>query len=258
MTRGRPWSFDLAAHSILVILEELGSEGVAVKGQKAVVVGDSMGGGPTGLRVALKDAEWAKKAGLEQRVLGVVACGTCAEEESIDFVEDYTADAQEFARQCEDPSIGVEKAIQTLANNMCQAGYTSSPSAPYASARAHGTSVIENSLRLALTNTVGVLEPKRAGEIMVQNYGILNGRKSLIPHLVARPSRLGQAQVLVVHGTEEAAYPFDRNYHERTASAIGSENATIHVVSGGPHFVTATHWEEVDKVIDEWVRKMIV
>lgn len=61
----------------MVVLDALVSEGV-VEG-KAVVVGDSMGGGPTGLRVALRDAE--RKDGKGQ-VVGVVACGTCAEEES--------------------------------------------------------------------------------------------------------------------------------------------------------------------------------
>lgn len=50
-------------------------------------------------------------------------------------------------------------------------------------------------------------------------------------------------------------YPFDRKYHERTVSAIGTENAELYVVEGGPHFVTATHWEEIDKVIVDWIQR---
>jgi pimeloyl-ACP methyl ester carboxylesterase len=67
------WTFDLAAHSILALLEALN--------EQAVVIGDSMGGGPTGLRCALLDAERTRR-GAVSRITGVVACGTSAEEES--------------------------------------------------------------------------------------------------------------------------------------------------------------------------------
>lgn len=75
-TGGRAWDFDLAAASILDLLEHHFPAGPAT-----VVVGDSMGGGPTGMRCALLDAERVKAGGL-RRILGVVACGTSAEEES--------------------------------------------------------------------------------------------------------------------------------------------------------------------------------
>lgn len=68
-----PWSFDLAAYSILALLDHLDTP--------CVLVGDSMGGGPTGLRCALLDAGRIA-AGNTSRILGVVACGTSAEEES--------------------------------------------------------------------------------------------------------------------------------------------------------------------------------
>lgn len=67
------WNFDIAAHSILQLCESLDG--------RALIVGDSMGGGPTGLRCALLDAERVK-AGAVSRIAGVVACGTSAEEES--------------------------------------------------------------------------------------------------------------------------------------------------------------------------------
>lgn len=50
-------------------------------------------------------------------------------------------------------------------------------------------------------------------------------------------------------------YPIERDYHTRTHSSVGADNAELFVVQGGPHFVTATHWEEIDRKIDEWVRK---
>lgn len=52
------------------------------RGVKAVVVGDSMGGGPTGLRVAIRDEERVKEEKREKRILGVVVCGSAAEVES--------------------------------------------------------------------------------------------------------------------------------------------------------------------------------
>jgi hypothetical protein len=82
-TGGRAWSFDLAAESVLAILDELAQ--AHIEGYrsdiKAVVIGDSMGGGPTGLRVLLRDQERVQ-SGMEARVLGTVACGTAAEVES--------------------------------------------------------------------------------------------------------------------------------------------------------------------------------
>lgn len=78
---GQPWSFDLTAQAILVILDELQGEGV-IDGN-AVIIGDSMGGGPTGLRAALKSAERESHGDrVAAKILGVVACGTSAEEES--------------------------------------------------------------------------------------------------------------------------------------------------------------------------------
>ena len=82
-TGGRAWSFDLAAESVLVILDVLAEAGIEgySPSTKAVVVGDSMGGGPTGLRVLLRDQERVDE-GMAARVLGTVACGTAAEVES--------------------------------------------------------------------------------------------------------------------------------------------------------------------------------
>lgn len=62
---GTSWDFDVAAGSILALLEHLD--------QSAVVIGDSMGGGPTGLRCALSGSS---------RIVGVVAVGTSCECES--------------------------------------------------------------------------------------------------------------------------------------------------------------------------------
>lgn len=88
---------------------------------------------------------------------------------------------------------------------MSAAGYTDSTKAPFASAREHGTKVIADSLKLCLANDDGILEGKKAGETMKLNYHILNYRKGLIPELAVRPSPLGDIQVLVVHGTDDAA-----------------------------------------------------
>jgi hypothetical protein len=49
-------------------------------------------------------------------------------------------------------------------------------------------------------------------------------------------------------------YPFERKYHERTASSIGDENAELFVVEGGTHFVTASHAAQVDKKVVEWIK----
>ena len=50
-------------------------------------------------------------------------------------------------------------------------------------------------------------------------------------------------------------YPFERKYHERTATACGDDNAEIKVIEGGPHFVTASHWEEVDRTVVQWIKR---
>lgn len=88
---------------------------------------------------------------------------------------------------------------------MAAAGYTDNTQEPFASARAHGTRVIADSLKLCLANEDGILEGKKAGDSMKLNYGILNYRKGLIPELAVRPSPLGDIQVLVVHGTDDLA-----------------------------------------------------
>lgn len=76
-TNGDYWSFDLAAEAVLRILDaELGNSS-----QRAVLMGDSMGGMHTGGRVGIRDIERAKQ-GSQRRIAGIVACGTAAEEES--------------------------------------------------------------------------------------------------------------------------------------------------------------------------------
>ncbi|KAK4693570.1 hypothetical protein P7C70_g8897, partial [Phenoliferia sp. Uapishka_3] len=165
---------------------------------------------------------------------------------------------------------------------MCSSGYTLHPS--FLPAREYGYTVINEGLKLTLADEDGKLDERRTGERMVRNYETLCLRKGLIGELACRPSRLGDRKVLVVHGTEDEAvssplltsiskgkefirqdteqvlcqYPFDRDYHSRTASALGEANAEVFVVQGGPHFVTATHWELVDKKIDEWIRRHFV
>lgn len=52
-------------------------------------------------------------------------------------------------------------------------------------------------------------------------------------------------------------YPFERKYHERTTTAIGEDNAEMFIVEGGSHFVTACHFEEVDKKIVEWIARKV-
>lgn len=155
---------------------------------------------------------------------------------------------------------------------MAAAGYTESTEEPFASARAHGTKVINDSLTL----TLGLEDGKVAGDAMVTNYRCLNHRIGLIEKLSVRPSLLGDVQVLVVHGTDDAAvsspgldgfadadrrrspalqYPFERKYHERTITACGEDNAELYVVQGGPHFVTASHAAEVDKRVVDWIKE---
>ncbi|KAM0751767.1 alpha/beta-hydrolase [Meredithblackwellia eburnea MCA 4105] len=250
-TDGRQWDFDLAAHAIIQLVDELGV--------KAVIIGDSMGGGPIGLRVALLDAKRRSKKGATEpkgEILGVVACGTCAEEESADFVEQYLASASAFAKTC--LTIPPFRAITDFATDMSMDGYGLSHEPLVLSARLRGAGIISKSLSLTLgvggEGVDGKFDPKEIGRRMKMNYQILCGRKGLIGELAARPSRLGKRKVLVVHGTEDEAYPFNRNYHTRTVSAIGEENASLHVVQGGPHFVTVTHWPTLDKTIDEWIR----
>lgn len=210
---GAPWSFDLAAALVLAVLERLSEPGGPLEGRKSVLVGDSMGGGPTGLRVLLRG---------EGRVSGVVVVGSAAEEESegtsvlsvssrrelmvhIDFVEEYTAAAASFAAQALDPSIGPRAAIARLAHNMAQDGYTPSLLPPFPSARAFGEDVIRESLERTLVNSEGVLEGGAAGRAMVVNFGCLNHRKGLVEELSKRPSPLGEGQVLVMHGTLDKA-----------------------------------------------------
>ncbi|ORY61182.1 Alpha/Beta hydrolase protein [Leucosporidium creatinivorum] len=252
---GSPWSFDLAAAGVLAILDqEIGEKELP----RAVIIGDSMGGAHTGLRAALRDEERRKDV-KKARIAGVVACGTAAEEESADFVADYTKDAEAFADKCASCTSPEEVSAQidAFAASMAAAGYTDSTEEPFASAREHGIKVIADSLKLCLANEDGILEGKKAGESMKLNYGILNHRKGLIPELAVRPSPLGDIQVLVVHGTDDAAYPFERKYHERTATAVGENNAETYIVEDGPHFVTASHFEELDKKIVEWIARKV-
>ena len=126
---------------------------------------------------------------------------------SLDFVADYTKDAETFAEKCSAASSPKEVAalIDDFAKNMAAAGYTESEEEKFAVARAHGIKVIADSLKLCLANDEGVLEGKQTGESMKTNYHILNYRKGLIPELAVRPSPLKDIQVLVVHGTDDAA-----------------------------------------------------
>lgn len=119
-------------------------------------------------------------------------------------MSDYTADAEAFAAKCASSTSPSEVAshIDDFATNMASAGYGTTSSE---SVKAHGIKVIADSLKLCLSNDEGVLEGKRAGESMKTNYGILNYRKALIAELAVRPTPLGGVQVLVVHGTEDAA-----------------------------------------------------
>ncbi|KAK4050559.1 hypothetical protein OIO90_005026 [Microbotryomycetes sp. JL221] len=245
---GSEWSYDVAAASVLAILDK-----ELEKDQQAVIVGDSMGAAHTGLRAALRDNEQGGK-----RLAGVVACGTAAEEESADFVRDYLKDADDFARKClrATSSDQVAAAVDEFADNMATGGYdTGVESAEYDVARKYGTKVISDSLKLTLANDEGVLDGTRAGETMKLNYRILCHRKGLIAELASRPSPLGKIQVLVVHGTHDNAYPFDRKYHERTQSAIGDDNAELCIVQDGSHFVTACHAKEVDAAIVDWLKR---
>lgn len=157
--------------------------------------------------------------------------------------------ATDFAKQCQTES--PEAAIRSLAHDMCQDGYTDRPE--YASHRAHGERVIIKSLSECLRNQHGNLDD--AGSAMITNFGCLVFRKGLINVLACRPSRLGDVPVLVIHGTDDNAYPFERKYHERTVSAIGEPQAELYVVQGGSHFVTATHAQEVDKAILDWLKR---
>ncbi|KAK4052085.1 hypothetical protein OIV83_002379 [Microbotryomycetes sp. JL201] len=244
---GSEWSYDVAAASILAILDK-----ELKPSQQAVLIGDSMGGAHTGLRAGMRDVEQGGK-----RLAGLVICGTAAEEESADFSEEYLRDADNFAKQCQKATTSeqVASAIDEFAQNMALAGYTDSEDATVVAARKYGTKVISDSLKLTLANDAGVLDGTRAGETMKLNYRILCLRKGLIPELACRPSRLGKIQVLVVHGTQDNAYPFDRKYHERTQSAIGDDNAELCVIEGGSHFVTASHVTETDAKLLQWMKR---
>lgn len=139
-----------------------------------------------------------------------------------DFVADYTKDAEAFAEKCAACTSPEEVSAQIddFAANMAAAGYTDSSEEPFASARAYGTKVIADSLKLCLANEDGILEGKKAGESMKLNYGVLNYRKGLIPELAVRPSPLGDIQVLVVHGTDDAAVSLCQL---RTSPSLGAD-----------------------------------
>lgn len=189
-TRGIAWTFDQAAESILAILK-------AFPDRRAVIIGDSMGGGPTGLRCALLDSSSGRN------IAGVVAIGTSAEEESPDFVTEYTSAAHAFALECHDGSKDASiTAIEKLATNMANDGYTTLAS--NAVAREWGQKVIVRSLKKTLANNDGILEPHFVGSTMVTNYACLNNRPTLIPRLSARPSPI-RCSVLVIHGDLDKA-----------------------------------------------------
>ncbi|SGY66270.1 BQ5605_C004g02673 [Microbotryum silenes-dioicae] len=252
---GSAWSFDLAAEAILHILDDVSKE--LGREVKAVSYGDSMGGAHTGLRLGMRDHERVTKEGKERRIVGVVIVGTCAEEESEDFVVDYTQDGEDFATKCRATTSPeqVAQLIDEFATNMGKAGYTESEEPLFAVAREQGTKVIADALKATLVNDDGILEGKQAGETMKMNYRCLNHRRGLIGRLASRPSPLGKTNVLVVHGTDDNAYPFERNYHERTCSAIGTDNSELLVIQGGPHFATASHWETLDKDVVDWIER---
>ena len=56
---------------------------------------------------------------------------------------------------------------------------------------------------------------------------------------------------LVIHGDADAIVPFEVS-GKRSAEAI--ENATLHVVEGGPHAINATHAEEFNEVLLGFLR----
>lgn len=186
-------------------------------------MGDSMGGGPTGLRCALLDASRSMN-GEKKRIAGVVAIGTSAEEESAgsslilssydlademtDFVAEYTEAAHAFAAQCREPSVGPSKAISILASNMASDGYT--PAESTKKDREWGAGVIDRSLHETLSQN-GILDPMFSGQRMIINYACLNNRPSLILQLSARPSPL-RCPILVIHGGLDKAVSHSSSY----------------------------------------------
>ncbi len=56
---------------------------------------------------------------------------------------------------------------------------------------------------------------------------------------------------LVIHGDSDAVVPFEVS-GKRTHEAI--EGSTLHVVEGGPHGINATHVEEFNRVLIEFLR----
>jgi len=249
--RPRPWSFDLCAAAFLAAFDQAPE----LAGLNAVVMGDSMGGGPVGLRIGM--------AG-HARVVGVVACATSAEEESADIVALYERDAAQFAARCLEAgdSGDVEDLVDDFAGNMAAAGYTDLDLLPYSECRAYGHETIYDSLRvsLALDGADGglVLDGRYAGDAMLTNYKVLNHRPSLLPVLRQRPSPLGRVQVLVVAGTKDNAYPFERGYHARAVDAVGDANAELLVVEGGCHFVTASHADLLHERMIDWLRRKVL
>lgn len=196
---GRPWSFDLAAASVLAALEQE----TIFQGMKAVVIGDSMGGGPIGLRIALLDGG--------KRIRGLVCAASAAEEESEQTTLGYQKTAQAFADSClTAQSAGeIEQIIADHAQAIAGLGYGLSSSPRSIRCREFGTQVIMQSLRetLAVDTPQGpVLDPTTAGRTMVTNFHCLTSRQSLIGELMHRPSKLGACQVLIVHGTADLAY----------------------------------------------------
>ena len=117
-----------------------------------------------------------------------------------DFVTEYTAAAEEFAKKCLDPSFGPTKAITEFSKNMAISGYYSEPES--LQARLHGTKVIEASLLLSLSDSEGVLDPQFAGDTMRINYHALNSRPSLIDQLTVTPI---ECPILVIHGSLDKA-----------------------------------------------------
>lgn len=95
-----------------------------------------------------------------------------------------------------------------------------------------------------------------------QNYSGDDGRKRLKECTINLRDRDGllarlyevRCPVLWLHGTEDLAYKV-KNAEEEIKMFVNSPDAQLKVVKGGQHYLSASHPQEVDELLLEFVKK---
>ncbi|GAA97573.1 uncharacterized protein L969DRAFT_83873 [Mixia osmundae IAM 14324] len=275
-TYGRQWDIQDTARAIVKIASTvLGESGDTLDRpqsdgfpSRAVCIGCSMGGFGS-LRGALLDAQRVRSQHKRPLIAGVLSFGSSAEPEHKDFVEEYykTANAAADRARSGNPL----EAIKMIADGIASDQYGKEAGLRNAQKSYDwGRAVIERSLSYSFAaNSLGKpidasmsfdkvqasLEPQSTADQIMINFNALLKRDGIEASISSKDSTV-LCPVLIVHGTEDVAYPIDRKFPETKLKHLQSAGvkAEIKMIEGAPHFGTVSFADEFNRILADWLK----